>query len=829
MPVVFKIPTTTRLASLVVFGLLGFTGGVTAVVAQPTDQAVEISLPAGDLADSLDKLGDQSGVQIMYEPLLAKGVKVPAVIGKLTVRDALERLLTHTGLKADRVNDRTVVLKRVETNNSRADRPQAKSPAPAQAEDTTPVIEEVMVTAQKRAERLNDVPLPVSVINTDNLTDNGKVLLKDYYNTVPGLQLTPSYEQNQFITIRGITTGNGAIPTVGFVIDDVPFGSPIAQGSSLPDIDPGDLDRIEVLRGPQGTLYGASSMGGLVKFVTKTPSTDAFSGRVEAGTSTIKNGAEAGYQVRASLNMPVSENFAVRVSGFQREEPGYIDDPSLNQKGVNEVRSEGGRFSALWKVADNFSIIASALYQSDRGDGVSDVTVAPGLGDLQQQFIPNTGAWHRVTQAYSLTLKADPGDFHIVSLTGYNQTRYQDIFDFSAVFGADMQKTFGVSGAPYSDDFQPRNLTEELRISRNLGDHFEWLVGGFVADDTNKLRQTAAAENTTTGQIVGVGDDGIYHYKYHEYAFFSDLTYHATDRLGIQVGGRYSYLENVTGPYSVVEPIFTGNTIPVIQNVLDAHFHPATFLVTPQYNITKDVMVYTRIASGFRPGGGNLVFPSVPITFDPDKTYNYEVGLKGDFLDHALSVDASLYYIDWNNIQISERTSTDHGYTGNGGRAKSEGVELSITGHPWTGFTVSGWSDYDDAVLTNSFPSTATVFGVSGDRLPVSPTWSANSSVRQELPLWSGVTGYAGGTVTYVGDRLGVFLSKGQTRQDLPGYTQVDLNIGANWEAGWGLNIYANNLTDQRGVLQGGAGYSIPTSFFYIRPRTVGLSVTKTF
>jgi outer membrane receptor protein involved in Fe transport len=799
------------------------------VVAQTTDRAIEISLPTGDLADSLDKLGDQSGVQIMYEPALAKGVKAPAVSGTLTVSDALKQLLAHTGLKANRVNDRTVVLKRADAKNDRADRPQAQSPSPSQAEDTTPVIEEIMVTAQKREERLKDVPIPVAVVNTDNLTDTGKVLLKDYYNTVPGLQLTPSYEQNQFITIRGITTGNGAIPTVGFVIDDVPFGSPIAQGSSLPDIDPGDLDRIEVLRGPQGTLYGASSMGGLVKFVTKTPSTDAFSGRVEAGTSTIKNDAEAGFQVRASLNIPVSDNFAVRVSGFRRQEPGYIDDPSLNLKGVNELRSYGGRFSALWKVAENFSITASALYQSDRGNGVSDVTVAPGLGDLQQKFIPNTGPSHRVTQAYSLTIKADLGGFHVVSLTGYNKTRYQDVFDFSTVFGANMQKTFGVSGAPYSDDFQPRNFTEELRITRNFGDKLEWLVGGFLADDTNELRQIAYAENPTTGQIVGVGDDGIYHYKYHEYAFFSDLTYHATDSLSIQIGGRYSSLENVTGPYSIVEPIFTGNTIPVVQNVLDAHLHPATFLVTPQYTITKDVMVYTRIASGFRPGGGNLVFPGVPITFDPDKTYNYEVGLKGDLLNHALSIDASLYYIDWKNIQINERTSTNHGYTGNGGRAKSEGVELSIAGHPWTGFTVSGWSDYDDAVLTNSFPSGATVFGAPGDRLPASPTWSANGSVRQEFPLWSGATGYAGGTVTYVGDRLGAFLAKGLTRQNLPAYTQVDLNIGANWEDGWGLNIYANNLTDKRGVLQGGAGYSIPTSFYFIRPRTVGLSVTKTF
>ncbi len=127
-------------------------------------------------------------------------------------------------------------------------------------------------------------------------------------------------------------------------------------------------------------------------------------------------------------------------------------------------------------------------------------------------------------------------------------------------------------------------------------------------------------------------------------------------------------------------------------------------------------MAYARVASGFRPGGGNLVFPGVPVTFDPDKTYNYEVGLKGDFLNHALSVDTSLYYIDWRNIQVLERTTTNHAYTGNGGRAKSEGVEFAVTGRPWTGFTVTGWADYDKAVLTENLPATATVVGVVGDR-----------------------------------------------------------------------------------------------------------------
>lgn len=791
--------------------------GVTmAIVAPSAALAATFHIPSQSVPAAITAFGKQSGLQVIAPADLPPSVASRAVNGSVDARSALRTLIAGTGLEVASDKGDVIVLRMASVEETSA--------GAATGDRATDII----VTAQKRAQRAGDVPIPMAVVNTARLTDTGKVLLKDYYNTIPGFQITPAYEQNQQLTIRGITTGNSAVPTVGFVIDDVPFGSPIAQGNSLPDIDPGDLDRIEVLRGPQGSLYGASSMGGLVKFVTKTPSIDTFSGRVEAGTSTIKNGAEAGFQVRASLNVPLGDRFAVRISGFRRQEPGYIDDPFIGLKGVNALHSYGGRLSALWQLADNLSIIASALYQSDRGDGVSDVTVAPGVGDLQQKFIPGTGPSHRVTQAYSLTMKADLGRFNLVSLTGYNRTRYTDIFDFTAVFGSSAQRTFGVTAAPYADDFRPRNLTEELRITTKLGAKFDLLVGGFLADDKNWLHQVAYAANPATGQIVGAGNDGIYKYKYHEYAAFADLTYHPTDSLSIQVGGRYSSVENVTGPYSVIQPFNTGNNIPVIQNVLNAHFHPATFLVTPQYKITRDVMVYARVASGFRPGGGNVVFPGVPVTFDPDKTYNYEIGLKGDFLDHLLTVDASLYYIDWKNIQVLERTTTNHAYTGNGGRAKSEGVELSLSAHPWRGFTASGWGDYDKAVLTEDLPTSATISGLSGDRLPISPKWSANGSLRQEFPLGHAVTGYVGGTVTFVGDRTSVFLAKGLTRQDLPAYTQLDLNIGARWD-GWEVNIYANNVTDKRGVLAGGRGASIPTSFYYTRPRIVGVSLAKSF
>src|SRR5580704_13705937 len=191
-------------------------------------------------------------------------------------------------------------------------------------------LEEIVVTAQKREERQQDAPVPTTALGGQTLIDSNQLRLQDYYTSVPGLNLTNNGGGQSVVAIRGLTTGAGANPTVGIVVDDAPFGSTRSlAGSFAPDIDPGDLARVEVLRGPQGTLYGASSLGGLIKFVTADPSTDHLSGRVQTGISDVYNGNQLGYNVRGSINVPLSDAVAVRASGFTREDPGYIDNPSL--------------------------------------------------------------------------------------------------------------------------------------------------------------------------------------------------------------------------------------------------------------------------------------------------------------------------------------------------------------------------------------------------------------------------------------------------------------------------------------------------------------------
>ena len=194
------------------------------------------------------------------------------------------------------------------------------------------------------------MPVPVTALNAQALVDNNQLRLQDYYTSVPGLNVSPAVQSTQVISIRGITTGYGTNPTVGITVDGVPYGAStgLGGGQVVPDIDPGDLARVEVLRGPQGTLYGASSMGGLINFVTVDPSTEAVSGRVQVGTDEVYNGAGLGYSARGSVNVPLSDTLALRASGFVREDPGYIDNPILHINGINEAHAgEGPALGAL--------------------------------------------------------------------------------------------------------------------------------------------------------------------------------------------------------------------------------------------------------------------------------------------------------------------------------------------------------------------------------------------------------------------------------------------------------------------------------------------------
>jgi len=699
------------------------------------------------------------------------------------------------------------------------------------------MVEEVIVTAQKRQERLQDVPVPVTAVSGVDLIAANQTRIQDYYATVPGFNISPAPGAGgeQMLSLRGISSGYNTNPTVGITIDDVQFGSSsYLQGNTVPDIDPADLARVEVLRGPQGTLYGASSMGGLIKFVTVDPSTDTFSGRVQAGASSVHNGSAPGYSVRGSVNLPVGDTFAVRASAFSREDPGYINNPVLHADGVNKDVVDGGRVSALWKPADEVSVKLSALLQDMKANGSSDVDYSslpgytgPPLGDLQQNYLPGIGGFERKVQAYSATVKARPLGIDLIALSGYNISSERDTFDYSYQFGGLAQGAFGVGGVPLFTGGTTWKFTQEIRLSSNIGNLVDWLVGGYYTHEHSTFAQGAGAENPATGAQLGylifLGPNPS---SFKEYAAFTDWTFHINHRFDVQIGGRESRITQAAGPEpesGKFEP--AGAMLPLGVSRSNAF----TYLLTPRFKLSPDIMLYARLASGYRAGGPNQnPDPAVPTQYSPDRTEDYELGTKGELENGRVSFDLSAYYINWKDLQINLLDNTDGlTYTTNGSRAKSQGLELSLNTRPVAGLKLGTWLVWNEAIITRAFPAGSTAAGAAGDRLPYSSRVSGNLSADEDFPLWGSVTGYVGATVSYIGKRLGTFVLTGP-RQSYPGYTKADLRAGARYDT-WTFDLFLTNVADKRGLLGGGLGAFPPYGFTIVQPRTVGLSVSKSF
>src|SRR5580700_1184269 len=715
-------------------------------------------------------------------------------------------------------------------------------------------LQEVVVTAEKREEHLLDVPIPVSVVDTSSLTVNNQVKLTDFYSEVPGLSIAPSTMSSQTISIRGLSTGAvgsgppNPAPIVAVTVDGVPYGGAGGGDQLVPDFDPGDLQRVEVLRGPQGTLYGASSVGGLVNFVTVDPSLAGVSGRLEAGGNSVQNGSGLGYTFRGSVNVPLSSDFAVRASAFTREDPGYIDDPPLGHKGVNEDRASGGHLAALWQPSETFSLKLSALYQKITGHDTSDETPNPPaffgvgqLGDLQQFYIRavNTYGYDRTVQAYSAQLNWKIGVADLVALTGYNRYSVDDSFDLSLALNSFSEKYFGTPGDQIVNTIGLDRLTQEIRLSAPLGQMFDGLLGVFYSHEDDYWKWNYLASDPLTG--VQLGDWGTYNpynapIVYDEFSAFGDLTYHITDRFDVQFGGRESWLKNTVNPATatgtLATVIYGAPTSPYVFPGTTLNENEFTYLLTPRFKVSSDFMVYARLASGYRPGGVNIGILHVPPEYSGDKSQDYEIGAKAEFLDHTLSVDGSVYYIDWKNIQLPLIYPVNGStYVGNAAGAKSQGMELSVQSRPVSGLTIAAWVTWIDAVLTQSVPGAGIageIYGFEGDRLPNTPRFSGNLSLDYNFPLVSDVRGVVGGALSYVGDRLDAFSAASPERQDLPAYAKLDLHAGTTYNS-WTANLYVNNVTDKRGLISGGIGNQLPYSFYYIQPRTVGLSVAKTF
>ncbi len=851
-----------RTASLRITAALSCLGAVFALsfatlVWGGSAESVEFNLPAQSLEASLRSIADRQKLQIVYVRADLEGIAAPALKGHYSAVEAIAKLTEGTKLTASFDGKDTVVIKPKAGAQQRAgardeerdgirltQSAAAASGSGAAGQEARrnqnipdsaahgPKVDEIIVTAQKRAERLQDVPIPVTALKAEALTGSNQLRLQDYYTRIPGLNLVANADGGPMIAMRGIITGGQTASTVGIVVDEVPYGGSTNTGTSArpPDIDPGDLARVEVLRGPQGTLYGASSIGGLLKFVPVDPSTEAVSGRMQAGTETVNEG-ELGYSLRGSVNLPLGETVALRASGFTVREPGYVDNIQTGADDVNRRESDGGRVAALWRPSENFSLKLSAMVQDSQRRGPVEVDRALG-GPLEVRALEGTGLYGRRTQVYSAIAAGKLGRIDLTSVSGYNIDHFSNRGDLSVSLGALLASpNFGVSGVAAPFFQRAKKFTQELRASIPLGERVNWLLGAFYADERLKTHLDYLAADAATGATAGTLMTVDQPTAFEEYALFTNVTIDVTDRFDVQVGGRasenrQSFSGLRTGPGAVV---FYGSNPSILP---ESRFKdsPVTYLLTPRFRISPDLMAYVRLASGYRAGGPNANCGlTVPCQYDADTTQDYEIGMKGNVLERVLSFDLSVYRIDWDDVQINLRNPAGTVvYAANAGRAKSDGVELSLESRPLQGLLLSTVASWSAAKLAHDLPASSPVAGLRGDRLPYSSPFSGNFSIDQEFPIGGAVTGFVGGSVGYVGARKGLFRSAAQVRVTYPSYTQVDLRMGVRFDS-WSINAYVNNVADERGILNGGLDANRPTFYTYIQPRTLGVSLGKDF
>jgi outer membrane receptor protein involved in Fe transport len=688
---------------------------------------------------------------------------------------------------------------------------------------------EIVVTAQKREERLLDVPQSVSVLSAQDLSAVHAERFADYFTRLPSASIVEDQAGQTRLVLRGIST-NGVGATVATYVDETPYGSAtaLANGSILtPDIDPFDLQRVEVLRGPQGTLYGANSLGGLVKYVTVAPTTDAFHFAAEGGLESVDHG-NTGYSGRAAANLPLGKDIAIRASGFYRHDPGYIDDPKLGSD-VNDGKTYGGRISLLAKPTDRLTLRGTAVVQNLDSNGsntidVDAVTLQPVAGrytHIRTVAEPNDVKY----RIYNATGDYDFGPVTLLSSSSWGTLDQAQIQDASGLYGPLLTGAFGQPlGASLIQKVTQRRFTEEVRLASSGKSRFEWTLGGFYTRERNLIDQTLNAVDADSGALVAAFSPlaiATVASRYREIAGFANGTYHFSPQFDLTVGGRYSHNRQTT--VQGTSGALVGDSS--IDGVSSDNVF--TYSIAPAFKPNDHTTFYVRVARGYRPGGPNAIPPgapgSVPRQFGADTTTNYEAGVKAELIDRLLSVEFTGFYIDWNNIQLF--TAIDgFGANTNGGKARSKGLELTTTLTPSRGLSLSASGSYVNARLTEDAP--AVVGGLDGDRLPYSPSFSSTLSADYSRALSATVDGSFGVSWRYTGARRSAFdATLGQYR--LGAFSQVDAHAGVTFDR-FRIDAFVRNLTDSRGITSLGSSGSAPNGALaaaLVRPRSFGLTV----
>ena len=714
---------------------------------------------------------------------------------------------------------------------AQAERGDAQTPAPEKA--NVQMLETITVTAMRRHEPSRDVPIQVNVLSADDLERAGAASLSDYVGNLPGVDFKTSNGPGLgTVSIRGITTGGDSVATVGMYIDDVAFGSnsSFASGStSALDMSLLDLHHIEVLRGPQGTLYGAGAMGGLLKYVTNEPNTYEFSGNASLGVDSVSGGG-IGHVVSGVVNLPLKEGVAaLRVAAFQDHDAGYVDavGPAAGRN-VNGGKTSGGRVSLLVEPSSELKIRLSAVAQnlSRDGSGVVDYDIETGRpveGDLLRQL--------NVREPYAINTRLASGDIEydmgwarLNSITSYQQVDRSDRLDAAFYDGA-LTAAIGlpVTESKLDSWASVRKKTQEFRLTSAPG-AFEWLAGVYYDDETAdrpQVMSTILEADRSSLDVITVALPS----RYKELAAYGDATMNFATNWSMTLGARVAKNKQ---SFSEVD-----NDVPGDGGRSSETF--STYLATLRYALSATSNVYLRAASGYRAGGPNPTaldeagnpITDAPSSFKSDSLWSYELGYKGDLLDNRLSLELALYDVEWKDIQ--QPLAIGSGTIDvNAGKARVRGAELFTHYAMSEHWSLDAGMAYIDASLTEDAPA----LGAAGSRLPNSARFSGTFGAVGEFSL-GGREAHLGANLRYVGERNSGFDTVGTSAPNfrMPSYVLTDLQGGVTLGP-VDLGVYVRNVFDKRAIVAADShlvAFGSPLHATLVQPRTVGVTLTTRF
>ncbi|WP_260928159.1 TonB-dependent receptor [Novosphingobium sp. 9] len=705
---------------------------------------------------------------------------------------------------------------------------------PAAVADDVPG--DIVVTAQKRDERSIDVPASITSIGGAKLEAMQVKQLTDLVSTVPGLSISnyggPGMNSIQLRGLSGSFLDDFAGPLVATYIDDLPVGSSTAAGRGnlfTLDLQPYDMDAVEILRGPQGTLYGANSMGGLIKYTLKKPDLNKFEGRAGATVGYTNGAGGLSWSPRAAINAPIVDGvLAVRASAFYSKTPGYIDNVGTGVKNANSSKSYGGRFALLWQATDRLKLHGGVLYQKSDADDVATVLVtADGLHPVygpQKTYSDLPTAINQKTVDYTAGADYDLDFATLTTSAGWvamDTLLNQDLTEAYAAYNpAENGKTrFGLASTV-------RKFTSETRLTSSAKARLEYTVGFYY---TNERAGEDTNFQALDANLVPVPDftllQGHSRYKYKEVAGFANATYKFSDKFDLSAGGRYTNYSQVGAASST--GLLGGATNPADTG----HVGVGIWSVNGRYHFNPDFLFYGRFATGYRPGAFNSPNSScdIPAASDPDRTDNYEAGIKGLILDRKVNFELTAYHIKWKNMQLNvSQVQGDSTciFVTNGGSATSNGVEFSGGYQATPDLRLSATATYQDAYLDDDLPLSG---GIKGDTLPLSSKWQYSVAADWKREVKEGTSLLAGASFSHKDPYVNFFEGTGHP------YPFKSMNL-ANAYVGAELGsltarLTVQNLFENRSYV--GMQYPFRPDFGLravpVQPRTVTLSLDYKF